>query len=64
MPSLSGPGTISFVLAIAADVPEEDEWRAFSAMALGIVAVLAISFLVLAAAARIVAWIGPSILMG
>ena len=35
MPSLSGPGTISFVLAIAADVPEEDEWRAFSAMALG-----------------------------
>lgn len=64
MPSLSGPGTISFVLAIAADVPEQDEWRAFSAMALGIVAVLAISFLVLAAAARIVPWIGPAVLNG
>jgi multiple antibiotic resistance protein len=64
MPSLSGPGTISFVLAIAADVPEEDEWRVFSAMAVGIVVALAISFLVLSAAARIVPWIGPAVLNG
>ena len=45
-------------------MPEEDEWRAFSAMAVGIVAVLAISFFVLSAAARIVPWIGPAVLNG
>ena len=64
MPSLSGPGTISFVLAIAADVPKEEEWLAFSAMAIGIIVVLAISFLVLSAAARIVPWMGPAALNG
>ncbi len=64
MPSLSGPGTISFVMAIAADVPEEGEWLAFSAMTVGIVVVLAISFLVLSGGARIVPWIGPAALNG
>ncbi len=64
MPSLSGPGTISFVLAIAADVPEDGEWLAFSAMTVGIILVLVISFLVLSAESRVVPWIGPAALNG
>jgi multiple antibiotic resistance protein len=64
MPSLSGPGSISFVLAIATDVPEGSEWRAFCAMTVGIIVVLAISFFVLSAAARIVPRIGPAVLNG
>lgn len=64
MPSLSGPGSISFVMAIAADVPAESEWLAFSAMTVGIIVVLALSFLVLSAAARVVPWMGPAALNG
>ncbi len=64
IPSLSGPGSIAVVISMSTSVPEGNEAAGLAALLLGVAIVLLSAWFVMMAAARIVRFVGASLIDG